>query len=134
VARGKFTEESVKKVNAKLIELLEDSEITAHYYCPHHKDGNDPEYSIDCDCRKPEPGMLLRAAKERDIDLSKSFIVGDKLSDIYAGKNAGCKTGILVKTGHGEEQIKNMTLEEKETIPVCADLESAVQLFFDKYE
>jgi D-glycero-D-manno-heptose 1,7-bisphosphate phosphatase len=134
VARGLFSEDSVKKINEKLVGLLKGAEITANYYCPHHRDGELPEYSIDCDCRKPQPGMLLKAAKDYRIDLSRSFIVGDKLSDIYAGQSAGCKIGILVKTGHGEEQVKNMSPDERESIPVSSDLEAAVKLFFDKYE
>ena len=63
-----------------------------------------PEYAIDCDCRKPKPGLFLRAAKDLDIDLAASFMIGDKESDLEAGLNAGCKGVALVRTGHGVHQ------------------------------
>ena len=78
--------------------------IDAAYYCFHHKKGIVPEYAIDCDCRKPKPGMLLRAAKDLDIDLAASFMIGDKESDLEAGINAGCRGVALVRTGHGVHQ------------------------------
>ncbi len=68
------------------------------------------KYRVNCDCRKPDPGMLLRAKKELNIDLKQSFMIGDKLSDIQAGKRAGCNT-VMVKTGQGEEQLKNNSIE-----------------------
>lgn len=73
--------------------------IDALYYCPHHPDkgftGERPEYKIDCNCRKPKPGMLLKAAEDYNIDLSQSIMIGDGKNDIEAGKAAGCET-ILV--------------------------------------
>ena len=66
--------------------------VDGFYYCPHKPDEN-------CDCRKPQPGMILSAKNHLDIDLSQSFLVGDKLSDLQAGKNAGIATNILVRTG-----------------------------------
>ena len=84
--------------------------IDAMYYCPHHPEANIEGYRLDCDCRKPKPGLLLKAEKELNINMKRSFMVGDKLSDIEAGKRAGCKT-ILVKTGYGSETIQNSRIE-----------------------
>ena len=106
IARGYFTEAELKAVDARMNELLaaEGAHIDATYYCYHHKKGIVPEYAIDCDCRKPKPGLFLRAAKDLDIDLANSFMIGDKESDLEAGINAGCKGVALVRTGHGVHQ------------------------------
>ena len=106
IARGYFTEADLKAVDARMNELLaaEGAHVDATYYCDHHKKGIIPEYAIDCDCRKPKPGLFLRAAKDLDIDLANSFMIGDKESDLEAGINAGCKGVALVRTGHGVHQ------------------------------
>jgi len=106
IARGYFTESDLRAVEARMNELLAEAgvKIDAAYYCFHHKKGIVPEYAIDCDCRKPKPGMLLRAAKDLDIDLAASFMIGDKESDLEAGLNAGCRGVALVRTGHGVHQ------------------------------
>ena len=73
------------------------------YFCPHHPDqgyeGEVPELKVNCDCRKPKPGMLLKAAKDFNIDLSKSFMIGDSDIDVQAGINAGCKSIKIVEGG-----------------------------------
>src|SRR5258708_11502119 len=69
--------------------------LDAIYYCPHHPDGVVPELAIRCDCRKPQPGMLLRAAKDLELDLQSSWFVGDILDDIEAGNKAGFPTGLV---------------------------------------
>ena len=106
IARGYFTEADLKAVEARVNELLAEQgvKIDAAYYCYHHKKGVVPEYAVDCDCRKPKPGLFLRAAKDFDIDLSSSFMIGDKESDLEAGLNAGCCGVALVRTGHGVHQ------------------------------
>jgi len=106
VARGYFKIESIASVEAAIAALLakEGVSVDAWHYCPHHPKGKIPEYSIDCDCRKPAPGMLLKAAKEMGLDLSASMMIGDKLSDVEAAFNAGCQKAALVRTGHGLEQ------------------------------
>jgi D,D-heptose 1,7-bisphosphate phosphatase len=75
--------------------------VDAIYFCPHHPDKGYPEerkeYKIDCECRKPKPGMLLQAAKDYNIDLSRSYMIGDRESDIQAGQAAGVKQAILVE-------------------------------------
>ena len=109
VAKGYCTEEIVKEINNNIVDELkkEGAIIDAVYYCPHHPEkgftGERPEYKIECDCRKPKIGMIEEAAKRFDIDITKSFIVGDSTWDTKTGKNAekkypGFKT-ILVRTG-----------------------------------
>lgn len=97
VARGYFPESFVCDTHVYLNELLaaEGARVDGWYYCPHH-----PEHGFDCDCRKPKPGMLQTAAEDKNLDLSRSWLVGDNLTDIEAGAAAGCRT-ILVRTGHG---------------------------------
>ena len=97
VARGEVTWEELNEIHKKMATLLgkEGAYVDAIYVCPHHPDkgfeGERPEYKIDCDCRKPKPGMLLQAAKDFNIDLSQSFMIGDSDRDVEAGEAAGCK-------------------------------------------
>ncbi|MGN0383718.1 MAG: D-glycero-beta-D-manno-heptose 1,7-bisphosphate 7-phosphatase [Eubacterium sp.] len=99
IARGDVTWEELKEIHNKMETLLgeEGAYIDDIFVCPHHPDsgfeGERPEYKIKCDCRKPKPGMLLQAAQKYNIDLSRSFMIGDSQSDIEAGNQAGC-TGI----------------------------------------
>ena len=107
VARGYFDEEDVIRVNQRVQELLREhgAAIDAMYYCPHHPDGNIAKYKVDCSCRKPKSGMGIRASQEHDLDLSKSYMIGDKIADVEFARNCGMKNGFLVKTGHGKEQV-----------------------------
>jgi len=97
IARGLFTEAQLLKVRDHILDLLSIYRIIIHgfYFCPHLPSGIIPEYSIDCDCRKPRPGMLFQAAADHKIDLSNSWMIGDKLSDVLAGRAAGCKTMLI---------------------------------------
>lgn len=106
VARGYYQEADVKSFNDGMSSLLakEGAHLDAIYYCPHHPDAVMEQYRKNCTCRKPKPGMILAAAKCYSIDCSKSFVVGDKWSDIEAGHSAGCKT-VIVMTGHGQEEF-----------------------------
>ncbi|MBU7583987.1 MAG: HAD family hydrolase [Nostoc sp. TH1S01] len=101
VARGYFPESSLVAVEARLSEVLAEGNLLldGFYYCPHHPNGVVSEYAIDCDCRKPKPGLILRAVVEHNIDLQNSWLIGDSLSDVEAGKLAGCKT-ILIAHDH----------------------------------
>ena len=76
--------------------------LDAFYYCPHHPDGIVSGYDQECDCRKPEPGLLRKAADDMDIDLSRSWMIGDILNDVEAGNKAGCKS-ILINNGNETE-------------------------------
>ena len=102
VARGYFPESLVAVVNGVLRSRAESSgaRIDGIYYCPHHPSAGIPPYREDCDCRKPRPGMLHRAARDLDIDLSKSWVIGDRLGDLELAWNAGARA-CLVKTGYG---------------------------------
>lgn len=104
VARGYFPIEAVHRINARVAEMLKSAcaDVTAFYFCPHYEKGVVPEYSIACDCRKPAPGLILRAARELAIDLSRSFFVGDSMVDVECGGNAGVRT-ILVRSRNLEE-------------------------------
>ena len=112
IAHGYYQEADTALFNKAMVEKLAyvDARIDAVYYCPHHTEAKVAKYRVNCDCRKPEPGMLLRAEKELNINLKQSFMIGDKLSDIEAGKRVGCNT-IMVQTGQGEEQLKNSSIE-----------------------
>lgn len=103
IARGEVSLEELDEIHRKMETLLgeEGAYVDAVYYCPHHPDkgfeGERPEYKIECDCRKPKPGMLLRAAEEYHIDLAQSWMVGDSIQDIEAGKAAGCQVAAVAK-------------------------------------
>jgi D-glycero-D-manno-heptose 1,7-bisphosphate phosphatase len=102
VARGYFPESRIAEVHERLDELLAEfgARIDRYEYCPHHPTEGLGEYRVDCDCRKPKPGMLTRSAAALKIDLSRSLMVGDRLGDLQAGANAGCRSA-LVRTGYG---------------------------------
>jgi D,D-heptose 1,7-bisphosphate phosphatase len=100
VARGIVSEEMLERIHQRLRELLalKGASLDGIYYCPYHPDGVIPNYRRDSDWRKPEPGMLLAAAEEMDLDLKQSWIVGDSGRDVEAGCRAGCRT-ILLRAG-----------------------------------
>jgi D-glycero-D-manno-heptose 1,7-bisphosphate phosphatase len=106
IARGYFDEEQLNTINDYLRQILlaAGAVIDDIYYCPHHPEAEIATYKMNCDCRKPNPGMLTKAAKKWQLDISHSFLIGDKASDIVAGQRAGCKT-ILVKSGHGSNEL-----------------------------
>ena len=108
VARGYFSRDLVEAVHAQLRASVAraGARLDDIYYCPHHPTEGPPPWRADCDCRKPKPGMILRAAREHDIDLSRSYIVGDSVADIEAGGAAGV-VGVLVKTGYGRGLLEN---------------------------
>ncbi len=101
VARGYFTEQTVRGINKHIQESLAEQGafIDRMYYCPHHLEGTLEEYRRDCHCRKPNPGMIEAAVRDFGIDAGKSFLIGDKISDIEAGHRAGCKTILLQGRG-----------------------------------
>ena len=107
IARGYFSWKEVKAVEARIEELLAKEgapKPTAWYYCPHHPKGVIPEYTQECSCRKPKPGLLLQAGEEHSVDFQHSCMIGDKRSDLQAAYAAGCRSAALVLTGHGGEQ------------------------------
>lgn len=117
IARGEVTTEELKKIHNKMETLLgkEGAYLDGIYYCPHHPDkgfdGEIPELKFDCDCRKPKPGLLLKAADEFNIDLSDSWMIGDDRRDIEAGHNASCKTALIGTESLGQDLTGNSLLE-----------------------
>ena len=111
IARGDCTVEELEIINNRLECLLgkDGAYLDAIYYCPHHPDegfeGEQVQYKIDCECRKPKPGLILQAAKDLNIDLKQSFMVGDDIKDILAGKAAGCKTAFLLSGKAATEPV-----------------------------
>ena len=101
IARGELTVEGLEEIHNKMETLLgkDGAYVDDIFYCPHHPDkgfeGEVPELKIDCECRKPKPGMLLQAAEKYNIDLSKSWMIGDSERDVLAGKAAGCRTILI---------------------------------------
>ena len=123
IARGEVTVEGLQTIHNKLETLLghEGAYIDGLYYCPHHPDkgfeGEVPELKLDCECRKPKPGLILRAAKDFNVDLAASWMIGDGKNDIGAGKNAGCKTALIASTEElGQDITANSLLEAVEVI------------------
>lgn len=104
IARGEVSWEELNEIHKKMATLLgkKGAYVDGIYICPHHPDkgfeGERPEYKIDCDCRKPKPGLLLNAAKDFNIDLSQSIMIGDSDRDVEAGINAGCKSSIKIES------------------------------------
>lgn len=114
IARGEVSFEELEEIHNKMETLLgkEGAYLDAIYYCPHHPhkgyEGERPELKIECDCRKPKPGMLLKAAEDFNIDLSQSWMVGDGENDVKVGINAGCKTVLLSNSDEDYGQTVNV--------------------------
>ena len=112
IGRGLLTETGLSEIHNELKHQLSafNASIDAIYYCPHHPDGKD-----NCTCRKPAPGMILRAASEHNIDLAGSIMIGDNATDLEAGWNAGCRAA-LVRTGCGEDALKKIDQQTRDRI------------------
>ncbi len=133
VARGYLSEETVLTIHTTLRKMLQQqgAEIDGIYYCPHHPQGK-PPYNIYCNCRKPESGMLLKAAEELHIDLKKSIVIGDKYSDVLTAQRLNIP-GILVLTGFGKsERDKYHSNWEKEPAHIAENLSEAVRWWFNQ--
>ena len=110
VARGYFEEEMIGRVHGVLAEELTKggARLDAVYYCPHHPSVGEPPYRLDCDCRKPLPGLIRRAAAELDIDLAQSWMVGDRYSDTELARNAGVRAAFVL-TGYGRGEYEHQS-------------------------
>ena len=108
IARGYFSEGVLRAVNDEVVRQLaaHDARLDALYVCTHHPTAGAPPFRRDCECRKPRPGMLLRAAADLDLDLGRSVMIGDKPSDVAAGQAAGA-AGVLVLTGYGRGEFEH---------------------------
>lgn len=136
VARGLATEEDVCAMNAEVERHLIEAggpRLDGFYFCPHHPKATLLVYRVACECRKPRPGLLVQAAREHDLDLTTSFVVGDRITDILAGASVGCRT-VLVQTGeHREPPIETVDPLDGSVQPdhVCADLPEAATWILD---
>lgn len=122
VGRGYFGVEAVEAAHARIQELLAPcgEKVDAFYYCPHAPEEH-------CRCRKPLPEMILRAAKEHGIDVASSLMLGDRMSDLECGVNAGCAQSVLVRTGYGREQEPKAAAAG---FAVAEDMLDAVRKFY----
>lgn len=125
VARGYFPISFVETCHKEMNRILESHQasLDALYFCPHHVDGQ-PPLNIHCHCRKPAPGLIYMAQNDLDIDLDRSYMIGDKTSDIELAINAGV-AGILLTTGQGEQAVDHIR-RTYPAIPVCSSFTGAV--------
>jgi len=132
VSRGMATEQDVQLINDHIQNLLIEVSappIDGFYICPHHPNATLDAYRVECECRKPEPGLLFEAANEHRIDLSRSFMIGDRITDIVAGAKAKCRT-VLVQTGkHIQKPIQTAKPLDESIRPdhICPSLFEAAQ-------
>ncbi len=107
IARGYFPEHVLHETHERLRTLLsaEGARLDGIYACVHHPDTGGPGFQRDCECRKPKPGLLLEAARDLDLDLSQSAMVGDSFRDIGAGRNAGVAHTVMLRTGYGQGEL-----------------------------
>ena len=110
VARGYFAEEMVGAVHGVLAGELElgGARLDAVYYCPHHPTVGEPPYRFDCDCRKPRPGLIRRAAADLGLDLARCWMVGDRYSDTELARNAGVRSAFVL-TGYGRGELEHQS-------------------------
>ena len=107
IARGLLTEDDLARIHAVMLARLarHGARLDAIYYCPHLPDATVAAYRKRCACRKPAPGMLRRAARELDLDLARSYVIGDRARDLEPGRQLGCAT-VLVRTGYGAQEAE----------------------------
>jgi len=136
VARGYFPESLIEEVHASLRETLAAGGATLDgiYYCPHHPSAGEPPYRRDCDCRKPRPGLLHRAAAELDLDLTRSYVVGDRHGDLQLAWKVGARA-VLVKSGYGLGELTyHAPSWSRQPDLVAENLLEAVSLILDEAE
>jgi D-glycero-D-manno-heptose 1,7-bisphosphate phosphatase len=132
IARGLYTEETLEAIHSSMIEQLarKGARVDGVYYCPHHPGIGAAPYRKACDCRKPQTGMLDRAAIDHNINLPRSFVIGDKASDIKLAENAGARAA-LVLTGYGQETLAHPDRWPCAPEIVAEDLLEAVKRILD---
>ncbi len=132
VARGLTSEGELIDLNRIILERIELSggpRLDDVYYCPHHPDATLREYRVACPCRKPRLGMIVPAAAEHGLDLQASFLVGDRMSDIVAGRTAGCRTVLVTCGRHDAPPIITVDPLDSACQPdhTCLDLQAATR-------
>ena len=127
VARGLFGEADVERVHRRLESLLAEqgARLTGVHACPHHPEAPLSAYRLACECRKPAPGLLLRAAADHDLDLGTSWMVGDAGRDLEAGRRAGVSGLVLVATGKGADERRRLEAEGLSDFAWAEDLGAA---------
>jgi D-glycero-D-manno-heptose 1,7-bisphosphate phosphatase len=125
IARGYYAQDEMDRLHDHMRELLAKHGVSldAIYFCPHHPQGSIEHLSIECNCRKPSPGMVVQASRDFDLNLATSVLIGDKLSDVQAGKRAGVGRTVLVESGHPLEPEDRL-----EANVVAADLHAAARM------
>jgi len=128
VARGLIPPEQLPVIQRAFLRLMRSHAIpiAGYYACPHHPEGLRPEYRCVCECRKPAPGLVLQAARELDLDVQRSYVIGDKPSDVQLAHNTGA-TGLLVLTGEGRKHLENYPPAFAPPHAVCEDLSEAAR-------
>lgn len=135
VARGYFEEEMIGRVHGVLAAELEKggARLDAVYYCPHHPSVGEPPYRFDCDCRKPRPGLIRRAAAELNIDLARSWMVGDRYSDTELARNAGVRAAfVLTGYGRGEHEHQSRAWKHRPDLVAENLLEAVRKIISDE--
>jgi len=133
VGLGYFPERFVRDVHDAMTATLRaaGARVDGWFYCPHYPSAKLPEFRIDCDCRKPKPGMIHQAAARLPIDLRRSFVVGDKAADIGLARNAGVR-GVLVRTGAGSAELVRHPEELSGADYIAADLMEATSWILEQ--
>jgi D-glycero-D-manno-heptose 1,7-bisphosphate phosphatase len=134
LARGYFPAELLTAVHEKMVTLLAEhgAHVDGIYICPHHPEAKREEYRVNCDCRKPKTGLLVQAAKDLGLDLVRSFVVGDRWSDLKTAANCGA-TPVLVLTGYGSgDALYIGPSQEVQPAMVGVDLAAAVQWILER--
>jgi D-glycero-D-manno-heptose 1,7-bisphosphate phosphatase len=132
VARGLIDEAELARLNDAILDRIEQAggpRLDAVYCCPHHPEATLPEYRVACQCRKPRPGMMIAAAAEHGLDLPGSFLIGDRETDIAAGRAAGCRTVLVTCGRHDSPPIVTVDPLDPGCRPdyTCADLQAATE-------
>jgi D-glycero-D-manno-heptose 1,7-bisphosphate phosphatase len=127
IGKGLYNEGFVERTHAEMSATLAASggHIDGWFYCPHHPRAVEPALRVECDCRKPKPGMIHQAAKRFDLDLTRSFVVGDKMADVGLGNAVGAQS-ILVKTGYGQAEASRYNGDVPGAAHVAETLAEAV--------
>ena len=122
VARGYFEEHLIREVHGVLAAELEKggARLDAVYYCPHHPTLGEPPYRLDCDCRKPRPGLIRRAAEDLGLDLRRCWMVGDRYSDAELARNAGVRSAFVL-TGYGRGELEHQSRNWKHEPDLVAE-------------
>ncbi len=131
IAKGQLTSKTFEKIREKMKEELleEGASLDGEYYCLHHPQAEIAQLRVNCECRKPKPGLLLQAAGDMDIDLSQSWMIGDGLTDVQAGKKAGCRTILLGRMKC--ELCHLMDIEDARPDAITSNLKEAAQFVFE---